>query len=206
MAITRGATYTSQNTATDSESDLSFTHTVDTGTTLLLVFIGSRQDEVVSAVTWDVGGAAESLSLVQSRTGANTGDHFTACYAYTNPTAKTATMTVTLSGVPFSHVHALNYLGTNTSATMSENVSEANYIINLDPQPTSTITSAGTSGNTLVAFGSFRGGDGTPVSNDELFVELQEGTTGAATSSDATFYLADKIGAAPSGITINWTG
>ena len=65
MAVTRGAT-TSENPDSVTGTDASVTHTVDVGTTLLLVYIGLRDDETVDATpSWTLGGG-EDLTLMKS--------------------------------------------------------------------------------------------------------------------------------------------
>lgn len=201
MAVTRGDTITIDGDSSASQVDITSSHTVDTNTTLLLVFIGLQANiDILTTPTFDGG----DLTLIRESTNSGTsGNMHNYVYAMVNPTVKTADITMTTNTTSHTTLVAINYIGTIVSSPgaavlfLSEDVND-------DPTTTSVIASGGTTGNALLFVGNFRGGDGDPSSNDATFTELADGATGTHTSSDAAYYVADLLDSAPSAITVTW--
>ena len=205
MAITRGATV-SIFTSSIGATSVSDSHTVDSGTTLLFVTTSMEAGEGLDAgpPAWNT---TETMTLIRATTNSGSNqDVRNNTYALVNPTATTANITYSHTSTDnMSHV-AVNYLGTETSS-----VAAATNALNEDVNDTATSTtvlaSGGAAGSTLVAVGVFKGGDGDPASNNASFNELADSSTGASTTSDTSFYVADLIGiSGATAVTITWAG
>lgn len=202
--ITRGATI-SNGSRTVSGTDASVSHTVDTGTTLLVVTTMYEAGETVSGTPqWSLGGG-ENLTLVDetTRSGSNN-DMCISTYALVNPTAGTGTVTVTHTNNDNYITTAVNYIGTNTSGTMSENIALLSEDVNDTASNTSVFASGGTAGNTLYAAGGFKGGDGDGITVPTNFFEVFDGQSGSNANSDIAGYVCDNLDGAPDSCTWTW--
>ena len=203
MTITRGGTLSSDvRTITGTDGDIS--HTVDVGTTLLVVSIFFEAAETVtSAPTWSLGG---TLTLVDATTSSsNAADMAMATYALANPTAGAGTVTIAVSSNDNSISTATNYLGTNVSATMTDNIVLIAEDVNDSTTNTTVFSSAGDSGNTLYAAGGFKGDDGTGVTVPTSFFEIFDAESGGGSANaDIAAYVCDFIGGAAAACTWTW--
>jgi hypothetical protein len=205
MAVTRGATLSSF-TASANGTTADISHTVDSGTTLLVVCVTLEAGEsVVGTPQWSQGGG-ENLTLVNATTesGSNQ-DMRNYIYALVSPTSGAGTIDIVISTTDNVFSCAINYIGTDETdvATATNFLSED---VNNAGTSTCVHASAGSAGNALFFLGNFKGGDATPVSNNASFNELFEDVTGTSPTSDQTFYVADLLDSAPSAITVTWTG
>ena len=199
--ITRGATV-STCTHTSGATACNITHTVDSGTTILIVYIGIEGNESVSGTPqWSLGGG-ENLTLIRKfGASSNAADAIGYFYGLISPTAGAGTVTIAITDTadPI-YTAAVNYIGTTGSAVfLSEDINDNNTT-------TSVHASAGNSGNALVFGGHFQGNDGNPTSNATSFVEVIENTTGGTAGSDFAFYWADILNASgATAITVTWS-
>ena len=205
MAITRGATTSSFSTsAVSAVADIS--HTVDSGTTLLVITACYEADENITATpSWSQGGG-ENFTLVHATTASGSASNTrNYVYALVNPTSGAGTVSIANDAAArtiFSS--AVNYLGTNTVS-----VAAATNFLSEDVNDAGTNTcvhaSAGSAGSALFFCGSLKTGAGGGLSsNDAAFNELFEGRTGTSGSSDQTYYIADLLDSAPSAITVTF--
>jgi hypothetical protein len=202
--ITRGDTISSGSRST-SGTDASVTHTVDTGTTLLVVTTMYEAGETVSGTpSWSLGGG-ENLTLVDetTRSGSNN-DMCISTYALASPTAGAGTVTVTHSSNDNYITTAVNYIGTKVSATMTDNIAFISEDVNDAATNTSVFASGGTTGNTLYAAGSFKGGDGDGITVPTNFFEIFDGASGANAASDISGYVCDNLNGAADSCTWTW--
>lgn len=203
MPITRGATITTWFTSATVTS-VSQAHTVNAGTTLLLLAISA--EAFVNLTVEPYWNGTEAFTLIHASTSSgSSGDVRNYIYGLVNPTVKTANITYTLESNDNAHFTAVNYLGT-TSSSVEDATNYINEKVNDSAATTVNIASGGTEGATLFAAAVFLGGDGDPATNGEGFEELADSATGTSTSADISFYVADKIGGAPSGIIVDWVG
>lgn len=205
-AVTRGATVSVTLNTTDGDGDI--THTVDSGTELLLVSVVMRGTFSVSGTPqWSLGGG-ENLTLVHSSTatGQNDGDRHLEVWGLVSPTSGAGTVSITLSGST-DHVAstAVNYIGTDTASVAAA----TNFLsedVNNGATTTNVHASAGNAGNALYFAGGFRGRDGEPSSNNASFNELVDGETGGfSNTADSAINVADLLDSAPSAITVTWS-
>jgi hypothetical protein len=202
--ITRGATITTVATSSAPGAEV-IAHTVDADTTLLVLAIQLEAHQSLSVEPyWNT---TEAFTLIYATTSSNTdGDMRNYIYGLVSPTAGSHSITYTVTGGDCGVGTAVNYLGTiNSSVEDATNFVSVQLNGNSASQ-TVNLASGGSSGNTLFAAACFRGGDGDPATNGEGFAELADSATGTSTSSDISFYVADLIGGAPSGIIVDWTG
>ena len=205
MAVTRGATTTGASNSVIDDTDASISsHTVDSGTTLLLVSLHIMADAAISGVPqWSLGGG-ENMTLVHASTAGGAGDVRTYVYGLVSPTGGAGSVSTTITAASdYSYSSAVNYIGTETAS-----VAAATNFLSEDVNDTATNTSvhasAGSSGNALYFAGNIKGGDGSPASNGSSFNELFDTNTGASTSNDGSVYVADLLDSAPSAITVTW--
>ena len=206
MAITRGGTLSSAS-RTATGTDASVGHTVDANTTLLVVTTMFEAGETVTATpSWSLGGG-EDLTLVDTTTlsGSNN-DMGLATYALASPTAGAGTVTVTHSENDNFITTATNYIGTNASATMTENIALLEEDVNDTVTDTTAFASAGSAGNCLYAAGSFKGDDGVDgdITVPTGFFEIFEGASGTNANADISGYVCDELDGAPSACTWTW--
>jgi hypothetical protein len=213
MAISRLSTV-SQNKITASTSTLDFTHTVDTGTDLLIVAIALEGDEELSFPTgwpvWDSAGVNESLTQIRDTgdTG-SAGDVRVYVYGLVSPTAKTATISMTSSSnVNPAWCCAVNYSGVDTAsvAAATDYISED---VNTGATNNTALTATGiTAGDFQFAVAAFQGQDGNPASQPgDLWAEVIDDTTGGSNSADfaVAFYDTTTFTDDDSSITIQWS-
>lgn len=208
MAITRGATVT---TGVDSATPIIATlaHTVNASTTLLVVTFHCEGDLGISSVNWNTTEAmTEISSVVTSSAG---GDCRVYAFGRVNPTVTAANVTWTVSGAGDNlAVVCVNYLGTET-ASVAAATNAIDSENNGDAAATTVAMSGATTlGATLVAAGTFYGGDGNPSSDTGAsFNTVREGETGTSTTTDTCYYYGDLIDGGTGGTVspvINWTG
>jgi len=206
MAITRGTV--SSNSRTASGTDASVQHTVDADTTLLVVSTMMEAGEDVSGTPqWSGNGTPQNLTLIQTTgdSGSNN-DMSIWTYALEDPTPEVdGTVTVTHTSNDNFITVATNYLGTNASATMSENIALVSEDVNNAAGNSVSLASGGDAGNTLYAAGSFKGGDGDTVSGlTTNFVSTYDAASGTFANSDISGHVCDYIGGAASGCAWTW--
>ena len=204
MAITRGGTTSSFSTSVEGTTgDVS--HTVDSGTDLLVLSVSMRANHAVNGTPqWSLGGG-ENLTLIHASTSSDlAGDQRQYIYGLISPTVGAGTIDVVIDpAAPWIFSSAINYIGCDTASVaaatnfLSEDVNDTNT-------QTSVHASAGSSGNALYFAGCLRGGDGDPSSNASSFTELFDGGTGADATQDGAFYVADLLDSAPAAITVTW--
>ena len=202
MAVSRLTTIGSTSFSS-TDTDLSISHTVDAGTTLLVVSITlfSGEDSSV-APQWSLGGG-EDLTLVTD-VDASSGTH-TWTYALVNPTAGAGTITITVTSSVCGISTAINYDGTvTTSVANAIQLLEEDNNGSPDGNDEQVFASAGTSGNALYAAGGFRGGDGSPVSLSGSFTAVFNDNTGSNSTSDLSYYVAELLDGAPSALTVTF--
>jgi hypothetical protein len=152
---------------------------------------------------WSGNGTPQNLTLVDATTSSGSNnDMALATYALVNPTVETnGTVTVTHSSNDNSITTAVNYIG-----TVSSSVANAIQFLAEDVNDAATNTlvfsSAGTAGNCL--YGSFKGGDGDPSSNNASFNELYDAASGTSTNADIAGYVIDLLDNAPQAVTCTW--
>ena len=207
MAITRGATLSS-NSRTATGTDASVTHTVDVGSTLLIVSTFYEAAETVTATpSWSGNGTPQDLTLIDATTSSgNSADMAMETWALINPTAEVGgSVTVTHSENDNFITTATNYLGTNTVS-----VAAATNFLAEDVNDTATgstvFGSAGTTGNTLYFAAGFKGDDGVDgdVAPPTSFFEIFEGASGTSANADIAAYVCDFIGGAAAAATLTW--
>ena len=206
-AITRGATLSS-NSRTATGTDASTTHTVDVGTTLLIVSTFYEAAETVTATpSWSGNGTPQDLTLIDATTSSgNSADMAMETWALINPTAEVGgSVTVTHSENDNFITTATNYLGTNTVS-----VAAATNFLAEDVNDTATgstvFSSAGNAGNALYFAAGFKGDDGVDgdVAPPTSFFEIFEGASGTSANADIAAYVCDLLDGAPSAATLTW--
>ncbi len=203
MPVTRGATV-STNPITALTSDATFSHTVDTGTTLLLVEIGHNAGGFELSAVPQFNGV--NLTLIHD-VGAGAGsDVRVYLYGMVSPAVVTADVAITFTAAnnPI-WASAVNYLGTVTSSVAAAALflSEDNNTVGT---PTSVHESGGSAGNALIYYGQFHGADGTPASNASGFTEVFDTETGGGSNADDdAVNMAELLDAAPAAITVTWS-
>lgn len=205
-AVTRGATVSTNMDSADPVTDATISHTVDSGTTLLVISVCTKAESSVSGTPqWSLGGG-ENLTLIDATTSSGlTGDQATEVWGLVSPTSGSGSVSITIGSTDNVGVTAVNYIGTVTSS-----VGDATNFLSEDVNDSATTTSvhasAGTSGNALYLSGCFRGEDGNPTSNNASFNEVVETITGTENNTnDSSIYIADLLDAAPSAITATWS-
>jgi len=204
VAVTRGTTLSS-TTRTVTGTDASITHTVDSGTTLLVVSVFYEAAETVSGTPqWSLGGG-ENLTLVDATTSSGSAqDVAMETWALVSPTSGAGTVTITVSSNDNSISTATNYIGTQTSSVANA-ISLLEEDVNDAATGTTVFASAGTVGNALYTAAGFKGGDGTPSSNSDSFFEIFDGESGGGSVvADISAYVTDLLDSAPSAFTGSW--
>lgn len=201
MAITRVGTETDGDTTTTGTA-ISFSHTVPSGASLLLVAVHMQGDETITGnLTWD----GNDMTLIHATPSSSSGDQRAWLWGYINPAATTAIIAGTTSTCEFRGIGAVNYAGTETSS-----VGAATNYLSEDNNTTNTSTnvhsSAGTAGRTLIVTAGWRGGDMTPTSVDNSFTEVWDRASGSASAADTSHMLGELIGGAPSAVTVTAGG
>ena len=204
MAVTRGATI-SDTKITAASTDGSITHTVDSGTNLLLVYIGTEGGEAISGTPqWSLGGG-ENLTLIdQFGASGSAADCVGYWYGLVSPTPGSGTVTITFtSNVNPAWTAAINYIGTDTAS-----VAAATNVLSEDVNDTATSTavhaSAGTAGNALIFGGHGQGEDMNPSSNATSFTEVFDIQTGTSKTADCGCNISELLDSAPADITVTW--
>ena len=200
-AVTRGATISTYVTSS-TVTTVSQPHTVDAGTTLLILVISQEAGETLTVEPyWNT---TEAFTLIHATTPSGSNNHVRDyTYGLVNPTAGTYNITYTSSENDNIHHTAVNYIGT-TSTSVEDATNYLNEKVNDSATGTTILASGGDSGSTLLVAGVFKGGDGDPASNATGFAELADSATGTSKTADTAFYVADLIGGAPEAITITW--
>lgn len=204
MAITRTGS-TGLDVWTAAATTHSFSHTVPSGTDLLLVFCGTQASAAVSgSPSW----GATTLSTIGATTssGANAD---VAMYArgIVSPTPGTQTLTWAWNASrEASWCTCHNFVGTETSSIGAAVAVLDEAVDNAGSENTSVFSSSGTSGNALVFAGMSVGADSTPASNNASFTSVANGDTGggAGNNDDYGFYVAELLTGLPSAITATW--
>ena len=198
-SVSNRVTSVAENPATN---DLS--HTVTSGTTLLLCFVAANASESASGITWN-GQAMTEVSKVDATSNVS-GDAGGSLWALVSPTPATANFEVTSNSGSWGSWHikgGLNVHGTKISS-VSDAISELSNDENTSATNTNVHASGGSSGNKLLFFGVGIGDDMVPASNDASFTELAEinSAGGAGNNADGCVYICE--GDAPSAITVTW--
>ena len=198
-SVSSRVTSSAENPATN---DLS--HTVTSGTTLLLCFVATTAAETCSGITWN-GVSLTEVSKVDPSS-SSSGDAGGSLWALANPTPATANFEVSSSTGNWGNWHikgGLNVHG-SVSSSVSDAISELSNDENKSATNTNVHSSGGSSGNKLLFFGVGIGDDMVPAANDAAFTELAEiqSAGGAGNNQDGCVYLAEKN--APSSITVTF--
>ena len=205
MSVTQEGT-SSIGVDSDTLNDtLTYSHTVPSGTDLLLVTVANNANEVLSAApTWD----STSLTLIKQSTDSGASDNVELnLYGLLSPTPATGNTVVDfLSDTACMWSASVNYAGVDTASLaaaitfLSEDVDDA------ASGTTSVHASAGSSGNGLFQFGSCIGADSTPASNSDGFSEIHDTDTGGGENNnqDHGCYVSELLSGLPSGITVTW--
>jgi hypothetical protein len=204
------ATSNANSTATDT-IDLT-NHTVDSGTTLLLLGAGIRGASIaVSTITdWDTG---QSFSKISETVPVGDTDINFEIWGVINPTVQTKTITITLDSAAGQYQWGwlANFGGTDTSSVAIA----TNVLENVDTTDPSTATSvafssAGTAGNAVVATAASVGDDSSPSTHDSGngFTEVIDSLTGggAGGNADSTFHMSYNLSGAPTACTVSFSG
>jgi len=204
MAITIGA---QQGAGDQVASGESVSITVPSGTTLLLVgsaFWGAATAASVS--DWSSGTEVFTQLVFDNGSGLG-GDMAGAIWALANPTAKTNTITVTVTGGSnHQSVMAVAVSGTaDGSTTLSDAVVLAGQVNNESETSTLAFNSAGFAEEALLAFVWWLGDDQEGITNNASFTQLLEGATSAGAdgpgNSDNTYHCAWLQDGAPTAVT-----
>ena len=200
-AVARGATTSSCVTTALSQTSCNITHTVDSGTTLLILVVNIEALESVDATpTWNT---SENFTLLNGTT-AGPGNQDVRNYVYylENPTVKSDTITVSVTTTDNISAFAINYSGTTTPVSLNEDVNNQTA-----ETSTTVLSSGGASTSALLAVGVRKGGEtSTCASNGSSFTEIFDGATDEFDLVDHCYYVAELITGAPSGVTITWVG
>jgi hypothetical protein len=206
MAVTQvgSATIDLQSETT---SQASFSHTVGSGTTLLIITVHITADESVTGTpTWNTN---EDFTLIDVTT-ASASDLDTVTYVYglVDPTATTANIVVNLTtSSEMLGVVAVNYSGTETASVaaatnfLSEDVNDSAAETNV-----SVHASAGNSGNALFMAATGKGADLSPASQTvgNTFTEICDEPTNGSATADVAIWVGHLLNNAPSAITLTW--
>ena len=211
MAVTFPNSLSSRTTSVAENpgtNDLS--HTVTSGTTLLLCFVASTAAEYASGITWN-GQAMTEISKVDASS-SSSGDAGGSLWALLGPlSAATASFEVTSGSGNWGSWHLV--LGLNCHGTRIDSLSEAIAELTNDENTSASNTNVhaagGSSGNKVLFFGVGIGGDMVPASNaiagGGSLTELGEISTGSAgNNQDGSAYICE--GNAPTGntLTVTW--
>lgn len=203
MAIVREGVslFETQVSDTSPFTTMAESHTVQSGTTLLVLCI--CMDANIDVTVTPFFNTSETMTLIhQTTSSGNSAD--THCYTYglVNPTATTADIEYTVDSTDELFHAAINYSG-----TISTSVAAAtNYLaedVNDAATATTVIGSVGTTGATLLFTGVYHGADGDPASNATSFTEIADGDA-FDTGAGIAYYVAELIGGAPEAITVTW--
>jgi len=205
MAITEVGTRTIATVAAATPgSTNNQTHTTTSNTDLLLALVSMEGNEQVTLSLNEVQFNSVDLTQIHDTgaTGSN-GDVRIYIYGIVSPGAATATAKTSIQG----NGSPLATVWLNINGVVTTSVAAAtNYIsedVNTTASSTSVLTSGGSAGNGLLAYGVAQGNDMNPSSFDSGFTEVIEGVT-AATTSDFAYNVASHFSGAPSGTTITW--
>jgi len=206
MAITEVGTRSvaTVTAAEGAQATNNVSHTTTSDTDLLLAFVGVEGNEVVTATTgcqYD----AVNMTLIRDTglTGSNS-DIRVYVYGMISPGANTANARTAFDGGGASPAISIwvNINGVNTDSVAAA----TNYIsedVNTDAGTSSVLSSGGSSGNGLMAWGVAQHENNSPSSIDSGFSEILDSQT-AATSEDVAYLLSSHFAGAPSGATITW--
>ena len=183
-------------------TDPSVSHTVPTGTTLLVVSTATRAPEVLSSITWNT---SESLTEVRSTGAGGAGsDIEIATFAIVSPTVTTANVDVVWE----SSVNPDWVVISNWTGTVITSVAAAMIFIseddNVDPTNTTVLTTGGSSGNLIYVAAACVGDDASPGSESPVFTEIANTNTGGGDGGNPDQSLFAGFIAAPSACTITW--
>lgn len=201
MAVSRVGVDTDGDT-TNTTTAFSFSHTTSSTPTLLILIIHMEGDETVSGLpTWD----SSNFTLIKEGTAATSSDFRSWVYGFINPGNKTANIVGTTSNANYHGLAAIAFAGTDSSS-----VASATNFLSEDSNTSNTSTnvhaSAGSSGNALLVTAGWRGGDLSPSSVDNSFVEIYDRATGADITSDCSHTASWLANSAPSAVTITMGG
>jgi len=201
MTVSRIGTDTDGD-STNTGTAISFSHTVPSGASLLLLAIHMEGNETVDVVpTWD----GDNFTLIRATALVANSDFRSFLYGFVAPAAKTATIAATVSDSLFRGVAAINFAGTVTTSVaaavvfLSEDSNTANTSTNVH-------ASAGSSPNALFVTAGWRGGDITPSTVSDSFLEIYDRATGTSATSDCSHTASWLQDGAPSAVTITMGG
>ena len=192
---------TTHNSSESSQSSISFSHTCDTGTELLIVKFQMRATESISGTPTFNG---DNLTLIRDTGSGGVQTPRIYVYGRVNPDITTGTVSATLdSGAAPRCWSASNWQDVDTTSVAAA----TNFIddtVNTSGSST-VLASGGSDGNILLAFGGFRGADGDPVGwSSATFNEDFEESSGTSNSNSQICAEAD-YDTLPSGTTIGWS-
>lgn len=202
MTVTRVGTETDGDSSALAITAISFSHTVPSGASLLLLAVQMQGDETISALpTWD----GDDFSLIHDTGVQGAGDHHSWLYGFIATAAKTATIAFNTSVADYHGVGAVNFAGTKT-ASVADAVNFLSEDVNNTNTDTNVHASAGNAGNALIVMAGWRGGDITPSTVDNSFNEIYDRATGSAPAVDTAHMMAELLDAAPSAVTVTMGG
>ena len=185
---------------TSSTTNISFSHTVASGTTQLVLLIGIEGAESVSTgPIWDSVGVNESFGAAKADSAppANNNNARVLIYVLDSPTVKTANITL-------SHASSVNpavYIAVNVQDSDAWSGNFTNTVDNSSPQTTTTVLSGGSCfGTYYLSFSVFQGADGA-LSEQSGGTELVDGTTGSSSNADFAYNLSERTGSCSSSVT-----
>lgn len=185
-----------------------FTHTVDSGTTFLILVQHLEGNEASHSTVpvWDSAGANEDFVLIGDSGLVGSGsDVRVYTWGIVSPTAgtsKTVTVRTAANSNPW-WVMSRNYAGTEVG-TVGAATNLLTHDQNTTPGTTGVHASGGASGSALIVHGSLQGNDGHPASNSGGYTEIYDTETGPDVTPDFSIYYAELLDSAPSAVTITW--
>jgi hypothetical protein len=194
--------------ATASTGFLDGTHTTTADTDLLLCFIGlegaESMDPAGSQVVFDISGTPQELTLISSTGVATSSDVRTLVYGLVSPGAVTTANCRTNWEFSANQVVSVwMNLGGTATASVAAATNQIDTTQHTGETTATELTSGGSTGNSLIAWGVAMGNDMNPSSVSDGFTEQVEGVTGA-TVSDFAYNLSTLLSGGPSGTTITW--
>jgi len=184
-------------------------HTTTAGTDLLLCLVGIEGSENMqpggAEVRFDISDTDQSLTLISetSVTGSSA-DVRTLVYGLVSPGAVTTANCRT--DIEFSANQIASIwvnIGNANTASVAAATNEIDTTQNTTESVSTVLSSGGSTGNSLIAWGVAMGNDMNPSSVSDGFTEQVEGVT-AATTSDFAYNLSTLLAGGPSGVTITW--
>ncbi len=202
MTVTRVGSESDGDNTINGATEISFSHTVPSGASLLLLAVNIRGDESIDVTpTWD----GDDFTLIHDTGLGSSGEMRAYLYGFAAPAAKTATIQANTSTHDFHGATAINFAGT-VSSSVAAAVNFLSEDNNTGNTSTNVHASAGSAGNALIVMAGWLGADITPSSVDNSFVEIYDRTSGTSSTNDTSHTMSELLDAAPSAVTITMGG